>query len=569
MHKILAPVLFLSTILLAGCAHISGPAENRATGPAKPVPPPSGETVELQYHILAGEMAIQRGQAVRAAKEYLAALKYSSDPELARRATRIALYAGKAELAYRAARIWAAGKPESIDAQRIAARLALSHGTAKALESYAARVVHNNAAGLGAGFRNLAHILGGQSQFAERALAVMRKLVGTHPDLAAAHYAYARLAMRYDAFEKAETQVDRALSLRPGWRQAVFLRAELLVRQDRIQAARQAVSALGDSRNGRARNQIAFARLLLEYGRNAEAEAAFERALSLDPGNANARYGLALLALTLHQPQRAKQALTALYESGHRANEAAYYLGGIAERRGDYAQARRWYQRVNGGQYQFEARIRAAVMRARLGKVTAALVDLSALHSTSAESSEQLILAKGRILLRAGRLDEALALYTRALRWMPHNPDLLYARSLVYARLGKLKKAEVDLRAVIDARPSAPRALNALGYMLSNHSSRYREALGYIRRALEARPGDPAILDSLGWVHYRMGHLHKALKYLRKAYRKFPEPEVAAHLGEVLWKLGKKQSARDIWQQASDSHPDNRVLQETVQRLAP
>lgn len=572
MYKLSLVATLAASALLAGCAldpgpRVQVPVGERAIGDAQPAP--ADASAQLQYHLLVGEMAIQRGLRERAAQAYVDALEYSSDPALARRATRIALFADEKALAYPAARAWAVGEPKSVDAHRTAARLALLHGSDDDLERYAARVVHLNGSGAGAGFRNLAQILSGESAQSERALAVMRQLVEAHADLAEAHYSHALLAMRYQAFEQSNAAIDKALALRPDWREAAMLRAGILVRQGRTDAAQRWIAGLQGSRDERAQYQIAYARMLLDRERKAEAADAFERALALDPGNADARYGLAVVALTLEQTDRAEKALTELYESGNRTNDAAFYLANIAEQRDNPARARRWYKRVQGGGHAFDARVRAARMRFRTGDLAGARTELQSLRQSNPDKAARLYLAEGGILYQADRLDAALELYNQALRDMPGNPDLLYGRSLVYERRDAIDKAEADLRAILEARPDDPRALNALGYMLSNHSSRYQEALGYIQRALEAQPEDPAVMDSLGWVHYRLGNLDKARKFLRQAYDKFPQPEVAAHLGEVLWKMGNKQRAQQVWQEALSDDPDHRILRDTVQRLTP
>ncbi|MBP8263374.1 MAG: tetratricopeptide repeat protein, partial [Pseudomonas sp.] len=110
-------------------------------------------------------------------------------------------------------------------------------------------------------------------------------------------------------------------------------------------------------------------------------------------------------------------------------------------------------------------------------------------------------------------------------------------------------------------------ALNALGYTLADRTERYDEALQLIELAHQINPQDPAILDSLGWVHYRLGNLQQAEQYLRQAFAAFPDHEVAAHLGEVLWLRGKQREARQVWRQALDAQPDSTILRETLLRL--
>ena len=80
-------------------------------------------------------------------------------------------------------------------------------------------------------------------------------------------------------------------------------------------------------------------------------------------------------------------------------------------------------------------------------------------------------------------------------------------------------------------------------------------------------PDDPAILDSLGWINFRLGNMDEAERLLRQALKEFPDHEVAAHLGEVLWTRGKQSEAREVWSEALKTQPDSPILRGTLQRL--
>lgn len=568
------PIAFLACVLaLSAC--VGKPADSAslfdlAAKSAQPADRPFADSeAALKFHLLAGEMAIQRGQRVAAAQHYVAALEYARDADVAERATRIALFAGRPELAYRAAVAWSEAAPEAIDAHKTAARLALRAGDEAPLRQHAGAVIALNESGPAAGFRELADVLSGETEHAELALRTMQDLAAAHPAVPEAQYALALLAMRYGDYKRAEAAVDAALALRPEWVDAALLRAGLLVRQDKVAEADQWLTQMGGSDAERASRRLAFARMLLDVGMNAAAADAFETALALQPGHSDARYGLGILALTLEQWDRAERAFATLYESGERRADAAFYLATIAESRGDFQAARRWYQRVEGGGHAFQAQVRAARMLYRAGDLDGARAEFEALRHANPDLAGQLYLAEGQMLYQAGEYDAALVLYNQALAEYSANPELLYGRSLVYERLGAIDKAEADLRHILEVAPNDARALNALGYMLSNHSSRYEEALKYIKRALQAQPEDPAVMDSMGWVLYRLGNLDKARGYLQRAYQIFPDPEVAAHFGEVLWRLGQRDQARQVWQEALSEHPDHPVLRETVDRLTP
>jgi tetratricopeptide (TPR) repeat protein len=76
-------------------------------------------------------------------------------------------------------------------------------------------------------------------------------------------------------------------------------------------------------------------------------------------------------------------------------------------------------------------------------------------------------------------------------------------------------------------------------------------------------------MDSMGWVLYRMGRPKEGLTYLQRAFAVRPDPEIAAHLGELLWASGEQGQARKIWGDALKEHPKNEILLETLKRLVP
>jgi Flp pilus assembly protein TadD len=171
------------------------------------------------------------------------------------------------------------------------------------------------------------------------------------------------------------------------------------------------------------------------------------------------------------------------------------------------------------------------------------------------------------LLSNGDQKGEVLALYTEALDAYPQNHELLYARALAAAELGRIAELEQDLRVILQDNPKHADALNALGYTLADQTDRYQEALEYIERALELKPNNPAVLDSMGWVQYRLGNYEKALQYLQRANQMHSDSEIAAHLGEVLWVVGDKDQARQVWQRALELDPDSSHLQDALRRF--
>jgi len=261
-------------------------------------------------------------------------------------------------------------------------------------------------------------------------------------------------------------------------------------------------------------------------------------------------------------------------KTGQRRSDAAFYLGLLAEKQAKPAEAIGWYRQVNLGDFALRAQLRVAELLSRQGDTEEALNHLRDIRSNNAQLAPELLQAEADVLVAAGRADEALAIHDARVRANPNDADVLYARSLVREKLGNVKGAIRDLRAILKFAPDNGSALNALGYMLSNHSERYKEALRYVERALEQTPDQPAIIDSYGWILFKQGRLPEAAAALQRAYDLFPDPEIAAHLGEVLWVAGEQVEAREIWQaalklEAKLGSEPNDVLQDTLQRFAP
>jgi Tfp pilus assembly protein PilF len=155
----------------------------------------------------------------------------------------------------------------------------------------------------------------------------------------------------------------------------------------------------------------------------------------------------------------------------------------------------------------------------------------------------------------------------QALLLFPDDLNLLYTRAMLAEKRDDLAQLETDLRFILAREPNNAMALNALGYTLADRTTRFDEARQLIEQAHQLNPDDPAVLDSLGWINYRQGRLDEAEAMLRQALERFPDAEVAAHLGEVLWVNGKQREARQVWTQALENTPNSPAIRSTVLRL--
>lgn len=553
----------LVTLFLLGGAHSA-----LAATPPPTAPYVSTRAEQYEYHVLAGEMAIQRGDRVLAAREYADAVRFSKDPTLAERATRISVYADQSADAYQAAKVWSDGARQSVEAQRAATRLAFVAGDADGAMRYAQRLV-GAAPSPDMGYRMVAEVFAGEPAQADLAIHTLQRMAKADAKSAPAEYALGRVALGYNRMATASTAAAAAQTLDPDWADAVLLRAGVLIRQGKVEAAERQIDALPGSASKRARYHASLARLLLQAGNNKSGRDEFKRAVAIDASYSDARFGWALVSLGLGDMDVAKTQFKHLYDQHNRADDAAYYLGAIAEEGKHYVRAQHWYQRAQNGRHAFEAQLRAAQMIYRQGRLQVARERMAQLRETYPGRAGTIRAAESDLLLDAGKTEQALAVINAGLKTNPDNSDLLYGRSLIYERMGRVKAAEADLQAMLAEDSHDPRALNALGYMLTNHSTDYSRAHDLIARALKADPDNPAVLDSMGWVQYKLGQLDKARANLEKAYKGDPEAEVAAHLGEVRWQQGDHEAARRIWHDAASKAPDNTVLQDTIKRFGP
>jgi len=257
----------------------------------------------------------------------------------------------------------------------------------------------------------------------------------------------------------------------------------------------------------------------------------------------------------------------AVLKSSQRVLEVYFELGRVEEARGDYAKARAWYERVHAGDRFLDAQTRVGAMLARQGDLAGMAAHFDRLRQDNPDNAVILFLAQGNVLRQEKRYQEAFELLTEALQQYPSDHELLYARALIAERVDRLDLLEQDLKFLIAADPDHGHALNALGYTLADRTDRYQEAYEYLQRAIVLLPEDAAVLDSMGWIYYRLGRHEQSLDYLRRAYEREPDAEIAAHLSEVLWVTGRRDEALAIWRRALEKDPDSEYLRRFKERF--
>jgi tetratricopeptide (TPR) repeat protein len=561
--------LLLLTAVLTACATAPQGTAPRSTAPEIRIPADGvDEQAELVYQILRGELAGQLGDLPQSVTAYLDAAQRSDDPRVAERAARIAVFADDREAALAAAQRWIELAPDNLEAHQYLAVLYVRANDPEAAQPHLDAIIAATGEMHGGGFLLISSMLS-RDVDAESALAALALLVERYPDDAQAHFAYASLAMRAQAHKLAAAAAEDALRLDSGLLDARVLRARAWMALGQTEQALADLRAAVAEHPGKLELRLAYARTLVQAREYAGALTEFARVYEARPDDSELLYTMGLLSIELKRYEQASGQFERLLETGHRTDEASYYLGRIAEQRQQYKRAIGWYVRVVGGELQVDAQARIAGSLAKLGRIEEATEHLELLRSQTTDQAAliQLYIAEGQLLGDASRYESAMDLYNRALLLYPANADLLYARALMAERIDRLDLLEADLRTILATDPRNASALNALGYTLADRTDRYQEALDYITRALAERPNDPAIIDSLGWVHYRLGNFEEAEKQLRRAYSMLKDPEIAAHLAELLLVRGQTAEAKGLFRQALEEHPGHETLLELQRRF--
>lgn len=552
----------VGVLLVTGCATPRKAVEDSA-------PPPFSDAtarrVDTLFSLLSAELAGQRGQFDAALKGYLDAARAGLDPRIAERATQIALAARQPALAMEAAEIWIAQDPANPSARKVLLSLYLKNGAKEHAVAQLDALLQSGGDVEGL-LTDVARLVG--SDFSkEDSLGLMAYLVERFPQRAEVHFAYALLAMNLDETALARQEVDKALALRRNWSRARGLQAQLAARAGDGRLARAILEkALGNDPHN-AQLRLILAEQLMRMNDFRGAESQFRRVLRKEPDNEDASFGLAMALLQGRREESARAVLLPLAENSRWRSQASYYLGLLEVQRKRWDEAVEWFDAVEGGPLALEAQLNA-VAALSTGNLDAEAVErLHQLRQRFPGEALRFYLMEAELLTRRDNHSGAFEVLSQALGELPGRHELLYTRALVAERIDRLDVLEADLTAILQDNPDDANALNALGYTLVDKTSRFHDAQRYLERALELKPEDPAILDSYGWLQYRLGNFESAIAYLRRAYDRTHDGEIAAHLGEVLWTNGRKEEARSIWRKAAQKEPDNEYIRRVRERF--
>ena len=558
-------------MLLSGCSSLQEKPK-LADSAEKTKPVVAEFDSQTLYLLLAAEISGHQGDMKSALRYYLPAAENNSDPRIAARAARIALYSKQNEQALKASTRWLELSPKDQEAMKVTIVAYLRSNQVENASSHMVELIKlikaNGNVSDKQAFSSIAKLLRNEAETADAVL-VFEALSRHYPDNAHVFLWLSRYAMQASQYGKALVAIDRVISIEPSNAKAYVLRGRLLALSGKKVEALSAMLLAVNKQPKDFALRKQYAGMLIRQNKLEQAGEQFEILFKAKPDDRETIISLGILLLEKKNTERAITIFKRLQNNKRTENEALYYLGRAEEVKKEYSEALEMYKQVERGRLYFDAQLRIANLYSQLGDIEKAgdILTALALNEDDPNKKSQVYLLHGRILQNAGDSKAAMAIYSSALDELPTDVELLYAHALTAESLDMVDSAVAGLKKLLKHEPENIQALNALGYTLADRTDRFEEALKYILKAFELNPDDAAIKDSLGWVHYRLGNIEEALKWLQQAFNIDHDPEIAAHLGEVLWKTGRTEDANKVWQGVSEDKKKNPILIETIKRL--
>lgn len=571
-------VLVVLVASLAGCAHVTSSDIVEVEEPVKAASSieekepntaliqPSQLDAALLYSLLGGEVAGQRGDINMASAFYVDAAKRSNDPQVALRAAQIALY-NKDIVAAKAAIdiLLESSQVLSVQSRRLALTIYLRSGDAEKSLNQINLILEESdiplrSALLAIGdvvFRNASKDVG---------VNVINVLVDSYPEEASVYLVRSKIMSQLKEWGQAENDAITVTKLDPTW--PVGFAQLALVLEGKEETERALLTLKNAAERLKSRQlTMGYGQLLAKSEDYEAAKIEFLKLVSQGESYPEASFALGLVYLKLDNANEALKVFKDLYEVDAFSSKSAFYLGRIYYYQKAYEEALMWFERVKKGVHHMDSQASIAMIKSETGDLQGARSVLQRLRNEYPKNATKFYLLEAELLMGGQHNKVLYALMNEAVNASPDDLSLRYARSIAATELDELTVAEKDLLFVLEREPNDANALNALGYTLASKTFRFKEARQYLSQAISLRPNDSAILDSMGWLNYREGHYEKALVLLQEAYKISPEGEIAAHLGETLWMLGRQKEARQLWGNALKRDADNRHLIEVLKRL--
>lgn len=520
---------------------------------------------DLVFRLLLAEIASQRGELNLASELFLDLAKQTDSALLAERATRLTTYTRNGTIALEASKIWNELNKDSIDAQQALSEILVANNKLNEAKPILQKLLLKEKT-RASGFLYLNSLLS-RVQDKKAVLTLVTDLAQPYPKLAEAHFAIAHAAWIIKDQKTYEKELASINQIKPDWEMPILFKGQILAQE----SAERALAFYSEFLNKYPKSnevRLEYAKLLTNGRKFNEAKNEFIKLVNTANSSSEITIAVGLLSVELEDYDLAeKYFLQSLKRNPKDKDQIFIYLAKIADKKNQNETAITWLNKINNGPHFIESKLIAAEIIAKKESIDKALIFLNGLKANSPEENLSLIQSKTSFLTRANRHQEAFQLMQNEASNFAHSPEFKFDYALLADKLHKYDLMEKLLREAIKIKPDYAVAYNALGYSYADRNINLEDAKKYIEVALSIAPNNHYILDSMGWLYYRLGKLDSALSFIQKAYDIQSDPEIAAHLGEILWVQGKKKEAEDIWQLSLQSFPDNEILKETLKRL--
>lgn len=525
----------------------------------------SEANAEFVYKFLLAEIALQRNDPNAAGHLYLDLAKLTKNSFLAQNAAQLGSMVRNGRLALDAADVWSKLDPTSADAQKVLAEMYIASGNLAKARPIVKKILESEES-KGDGFLYLNNILS-RVENKTNALRFIIDIAKPYPNMVEAHFAVAHTAHMAGNDTIRDRELKIVDSLDPKWETSILFKGAILFQQDPNQAIDEYKKFI--NKNPKSNSvRLELAKALVQTEKYSEAKQHFEKLVNSPLASSDLSLTVALLALESGDDLVAEKYLNQALERKYPNPDQIYmYLARIYAQREDLANVLNWVEKISAGPMFVDSRIFAAQsIRAKNG-VSDAIKYLEQFKSLDRQEKLKFLQLKTSFLYNDNQYQQAINLMLSEEEKYNDSAEFYFDFGLLYEKNKDFESMEKHLKKAISLKPDYAIAYNALGYSYADRNIKLDDAKKYIEIALSIDSQNHYILDSMGWVHFRLGNYDIAYEFITKAYTIQEDPEIAAHLGEVLWKQGKQNEAISIWQSSLEKFPENLILIETKNRL--
>lgn len=519
--------------------------------------PKAALSPELLEQILAADIAALRHEKDQSVLSWLKIANETKDARAAKHAALLALRAKDGERGEEAAALWVKLAPQSISARRLMIAMLLQNQQFARIIPHVEMFLQKEPTEAPSFFAQLP-IFWGQRFNLHAMVSTTEALTKPYLTLPEAKYALAYAKQINGQTKEAIKLLDTALRQKPTLKVAKDLRQAII---DNPLIGKSPTSSMNTQEG------LTQARTLIKAGNITEALRLYEDLLQKEPNDIEVNYDYALLLWRHGDLTKAEKKFNWMVKQNRQyVNEARIHLGGIAEQQADFQKAQNCYQLVEEP-FKEDAQALMVIALAKAGQKKEALDTLHKIVQVSAAQKIRYIQLHAQLYFVQRQYDKAIGVLTKGLKQFPQSADLYYDRAMSWEKKKEIARSETDLRQALTLAPDNPVILNGLGFTLVEYHKNLVDAEKYIKQARMLSPNSPYIEDSFAWLLYRQGHYQEAEKILRQVFAIYKDPEVVAHLVELLWMKKNQDEAKDILRVGEQLFPRNEILLETKQRL--